>query len=701
MLNGGVERRLAAILAADVVGYSCLMAADEAGTHARLKALRKEVVEPKIAEHRGRIVKLTGDGVLAEFPSVLDAVACAVEVQRGMAERNAEVAPEHQIAFRVGVNLGDVIFDEDDIYGDGVNVAARLEGFAEAGGVCISAKVHEEVKNKLGFGYQDLGPQSVKNIPEPVRAYRVLTEAGATGTAVGLSTAVARGKRPVAWKWPALAAMVAAVVIGAGSFGWLRPWESAGEMAGATLDTRRVAVLPFANISADVADEYFSDGMTEELISQLSKIGKLSVIARTSIMKYKGTDQDIAEIGRALQVGTILEGSVRKAGDQVRITAQLIDVQRQAHLWSEGYDRDLEDIFTIQSDIAENVAEALQITLLGNEREQIEKQQTTDLEAYNLYLKGRYAWARWTRQGTEDSVGYFERAIERDPNFALAYVGLADAYNQMPWFTDMQSNEAYAKSAEAAKKAIELDNTLAEAYNALAVKKINNGWDWDGAEDDLKKAISRNPSFATAYANYGQKILSPIRGKYDEALTLLRRAQELDPESISTNTRLGFVYLHARRWNEAIRQFEIVAEMSPESHFAHFGIGMSYAGKRMYDEAIAALQKSTDASGRNWESLSSLGWTFTVAGRRDEALGILDELRNKSEQQFVEPMAFTYVYAGLGDNQKALESLEKAYELRSASLMFLRTVLPLDSLRSEPRFEAIMEKIGLEPAAPN
>jgi class 3 adenylate cyclase len=277
MADRGVERRLAAILAADVVGYSRLMAADEAGTYARLKALRKEVVEPKIAEHRGRVVKLTGDGALVEFPSVVDAVACAVEVQRSMAEHNAEVAPENQITFRVGVNLGDVIFDDHDIYGDGVNVAARLEGLAEPGGVCISAKVHEEVKNKLGFGYQDLGPQPVKNIPEPIRAYRVL----ATGAVVGQPTAGINGKRPAAWRMPTAAA-VALVAIGAGILGWLKPWQSASEMAGATLDTRRVAVLPFTNISADTADEYFSDGMTEELISQLSKIGRLSVIARTS-----------------------------------------------------------------------------------------------------------------------------------------------------------------------------------------------------------------------------------------------------------------------------------------------------------------------------------------------------------------------------------------------------------------------------------
>ena len=373
MVNQGVRRRLAAILAADVVGYSRLMAADEAGTHARLKAVRKEFVEPKIAEHRGRMVKLTGDGALVEFQSVLDAVACAVEVQRGMAERNAKIAPNDQISFRVGVNLGDVIFDDDDIYGDGVNVAARLEGLAEPGGVCISGKVHEEVKNKLGFGYQDLGPQTVKNIPEPVRAYRVLTEPGAIGAVVGQLTAAVGGKRRAAWQMLAMGAVVASVVIGVGVVGWLRPWESTGEMEGVTLDPRRVAVLPFANISADAADEYFSDGITEEMITRLSKIPELSVIARTSIIGYKGSSKGVAEIGRELGVGTVLEGSVRRAGDQVRITAQLIDTRSQAHLWAENYDRQLADVFAVQSDVAQQVAKALQIALLPDVKQRVEQ----------------------------------------------------------------------------------------------------------------------------------------------------------------------------------------------------------------------------------------------------------------------------------------------------------------------------------------
>jgi class 3 adenylate cyclase/TolB-like protein len=377
MAAARVDRRLAAILAADVVGYSRLIERDEAGTLERLKKHRKALIEPLIAEHHGRIVKLMGDGALCEFGSVVDAVACAIAVQRGMAERAADTPEDERIRFRIGINLGDVVSDEGDLYGDGVNVAARLEQLAQPGGIVISGTAYDHLQGKLGCGFHDLGEQRVKNIARPVRAYRVVSEPAEMSSLAGVSSWSRRSgmaitalgaTRPAGWQRPAVGAVVALLVVAAGILGWLQPWQSSGEMAGVALDTRRVAVLPFANISADQADEYFADGLTEEMITQLSKIGRLSVIARTSVMKYKGTDQDIAEIGRALQVGTILEGTVRKAGNQVRVAAQLIDVASQAHLWSEDYDRALEDVFAIQSDIARQVADALQITLQATSR---------------------------------------------------------------------------------------------------------------------------------------------------------------------------------------------------------------------------------------------------------------------------------------------------------------------------------------------
>ena len=371
-----MARRLAAILAADVVGYSRLMAVDEAGTHARLKALRQDFIEPKIAEHHGRVAKLMGDGALVEFASVVDAVECAAAIQSGVAERQAELPEDQRIAFRIGINIGDVIIEEGDIYGDGVNVAARLEALAEPGEICVSRTVYNHAKAKVAFGFEPMGEHRVKNIPEPVTVYRVITEPGPIAKALGLK----RAGTP-AWRLGALAAAAVVLLVAAGGAGlWLRsddgappaPQQAAtpvttsearGGAQQAPLDKYRIAVLPFANISADPEDEYFSDGMTEELISKLSRLHDLTVIARTSIMQYKETGKSIAEIGRELRVGTILEGSVRKAGDRLRITAQLVDVASQGHLWSEDYDRTLDDVFAIQSDVAQHVAQALQITL--------------------------------------------------------------------------------------------------------------------------------------------------------------------------------------------------------------------------------------------------------------------------------------------------------------------------------------------------
>jgi adenylate cyclase len=596
MADHGGGRRLAAILAADAVGYSRLMAADEAGTHARLKALRKGLIEPKIEEHHGRLVKLTGDGALVEFASVLDAVACAVEIQRGVSGRNAAIAADDQIRFRIGVNLGDVIFDDDDLYGDGVNVAARLEALAEPGGVCISAKVHDEVKNKLGFGYQDLGPQPVKNLPEPVRAFRVLMEPDAAATSAGASTAAIRGRRLVAWRMPALAVALALVVIGIGLVAWLRSGQTAGHGESAGLDPHRVAVLPFVNISADPGDEYFSDGMTEEMITQLSKIGRLRVIARTSIMKYKGTNQDIAEIGRALQVGTILEGSVRKADGQVRVTAQLIDVKSQAHLWSEDYDRALKDIFAIQSDIARQVAEALQVTLLAHEQARIQQQNTTDVEAHNAYLKGLYFY----NQGgvaLEKSRIYLEQAIERDRGYALAYARLADLYTRLATSSNMPAEEAYQKARAAAEKALELDDKLAEAHSALGSVKLFADWDWSGAERQFQEAIALNPSSALAHAEYGHKLLSAVMGRYDDALAEMKRAQALDPLSIWISTEIGWVYDHAHRWDQSIAQFQKSLELGSKSPWPQVGLADNYVRMRRYEEAIAALDEAAALAG--------------------------------------------------------------------------------------------------------
>jgi TolB-like protein/Flp pilus assembly protein TadD len=634
-----------------------------------------------------------GDGALCEFGSVVDAVACAIAIQRGVAEREAEIPEDQRIRLRIGINLGDVVSDEGDLYGDGVNVAARLEQLAKPGGIVISGTAYDHLQGKLGCGFQDLGEQRVKNIARPVRAYQVVSPAEMTSAARVSSWSRRRSMATAApgWQWPIIV-VVALVVIGAGMMGWLQPWQSPGEMAGAALDTRRIAVLPFANISADAADEYFSDGLTEELISQLSKIGKLRVIARTSSMKYKGTNQDIAEIGRALQVGTILEGSVRKAGNQVRIAAQLIDVASQAHLWSADYNRTVQDIFAIQSDIAKQVAGSLQITLLADEQTNIERRHTADIEAHNFYLKGLYFF----NQGgvaLEKSRTYFEAAIEQDPDYAIAFARLADLYMKMPFQSDMPAEEAYTKARAAAEKALELDDALAEAHSALGSVKVFADWDWSGAEREFQKAIALNPNYAVAHAEYGHKVLSAVMGRYDDALVELQRAQELDPLSVWISTQTGWVNYHARRWDQSIAQFQKTLELGSKSSQPHLGIGQSYAQMGRYEEAIAALDEAAVLAGNYWLK-GVRGWAFGLAGQTDEAQRILGELEKAGTGQKVDPVAFAYIHMGLGDRDRAIAWLRKAYEERSADIIFLRTPT-YDSLRSEPEFIELMKDVGL------
>ena len=408
-------------------------------------------------------------------------------------------------------------------------------------------------------------------------------------------------------------------------------------------------------------------------------------------MKYKGTNHDIAEIGRALQVGTILEGSVRKAGSRVRIATRLIDVASQAHFWSEDYDRALEDVFAIQSDIAKQVAAALQITLLMSERARIDQQHKIDLEAHNLYLKGLHFF----NQGgvaLEKSGICFEQAIAQDPGYAMAYARLADVYTQMPW--NMPAAEAYAKARAAAEKALGLDGLLAEAHSALGTVKVFADWDWSGAEREFQKAIALDPNAAVAHAEYGHKILSAARGRYGDALAELKRALELDPLSVPISVQIAWVHFHARQWDQSIAQFQRTLELGAKSPWPLFGIGQIHVLMGRYEEGLAALEGAAAlAWAADWLK-GVRGWAFGLAGRIDEAQQTLRELQETAAARKVDPAAFAYVYSGLGDHDRAIAWLRKAYEARSAEMIFLRTP-PWDNLRSDSRFIELMNDVGL------
>jgi adenylate cyclase len=445
-------RGLAAILAADVVGYSRMMAVDETGTHARLKALRKDFLEPEIAKHHGRIVKLTGDGALIEFASVVDAVECAAAIQTGVAERQAEQREDRRIVFRIGINIGDIIIEADDIYGDGVNVAARLEALARPGGICVARNVYNQVRNKVEFAFELAGEHRVKNIPEPITVYHVRLDGAPT-------RAVALGSSRHRW-WAG--AVVVVLVLGAiGAAAWLRPWAvefgSATQTRLPVLDKPSIAVLPFDNLSGDPEQEYFSDGITEDLITDLSMIAGLSVVTRAAAFQYKNQIPDLHQIAQDLAVNYVLDGGVHKAEKRVLISAQLIDTTTGYHQWTERFDRDLSELFTLQNEIKEKIVAALRITLTEAERNLLNQKFTDDVEAYELYLRGINLYRQKRRQAVYQARQALQRAIDIDPKFSEAHTRLAHTYFYA-FEAGWEGSASLDHAVELAQKAVALDD---------------------------------------------------------------------------------------------------------------------------------------------------------------------------------------------------------------------------------------------------
>jgi adenylate cyclase len=575
------------ILAADVVGYSRLMAADEAGTHAHLKALRRELIDPRVAAHQGRIVKLMGDGALVEFASVVDAVQCAVEIQRAVAEREAGVADERRIRFRIGVNLGDVIIEDDDIYGDGVNVAARLEGLAEPGGIVISGTVFDHARNKAQAGFRFLGRQQIKNIPEPVRAYRVLLDPEAVGTVLDDEAPAAASR----WRWPAVAAAgVAVIAVVSGLAGWV--WQSNRPTSAVGLpnaDELSIAVLPFDNLSGSAEQEYFSDGISEDIITDLSKISDLLVIARNSSFKFKGQSVDLRQVADDLGVRYVLEGSVRRAGDQLRINAQLIDGSTGAHLWAERYDRPLDNVFAVQDDITGQIVQALHLELTQAERDRVMRRYTDDVQAYDDYLLARSLRSDLTKEKNEEARRLLERAVERDPEFAAAYAELSWAHHRAWESGWSESPEATRDLALELAEAVALDETLAEGHARLAWAYL---WrrQFDDAIAEGRRAIAIGPNYADAYMLLSHILI--YAGEAKEGVEVALQGMPLDPDSMYHSLmHLADGQRLLGQYEEAIEDFKRSVELRPDFMPGHIWLAATYGDLGRQAEAkVAAAQ---------------------------------------------------------------------------------------------------------------
>jgi adenylate cyclase len=549
MAEERVERRLTAILAADVAGYSRLMAADEEGTLAALKRLRREVADPKIEQHRGRIVNTAGDGLLSEFASVVDAVRCAVEVQREMAARNTGVQAERRIDLRIGINLGDIMIDDNDIFGDGVNVAARLESLAEPGGICVSRVVRDQVRDKLAITFEDMGEQQVKNIARPVRAYRALL-AETAGRPSILSEAVA-------------------------------PW--------ALPDRPSIAVLPFHNVSGDPEQEYFVDGITEDIITALSKWRWFLVIARNSTFAYKGKSVDLKEVGRELRVRYILEGSMRRSGQRVRISSQLINIDTGTHLWAERYDRDLTDIFWVQDDITSRVAAAIEPALSRAEIQRVIAKRPEHMGAWDYCQRGFWHVHKGTRTEGITAHGFFKQALALDPNLADAHLGLARALIVQWDYGSVEDFAPFVRQArESALQAVALDSENPQAQYVLAQTSLWAG-DARAAIAHARRAIELNANFALGHFYLG--IALSLDGRHEEALEAIETGWRLSPRDPRASTWLANkarVFYHLGRYEEAINTALSARRVRPHAYGALVLIA-SYAQLGRDKEARNAL----------------------------------------------------------------------------------------------------------------
>src|SRR6266478_1343576 len=490
-----MERRLTAILAADVVGYSRLMGVNESGTLTALDTLRTDFVNPKIREHQGRIVKLTGDGMLVEFPSVVNAVACAAELQRGIRKRNAGAPQDQRIEFRIGVNVGDVIVQGEDIFGDGVNVAARLESIATPGGITISGPVRDHIGNRLDLAFEDMGEQTLKNIERPIRVYRVHLDTPAAAGTKDKKSALPEGEKPA------------------------------------------IAVLPFNNMSGDPEQEYFRRGFPEDIITDLSKVSGLLVIARNTAFTYKGKAVKVQQVAQELGVPFILEGSVRKAGARVRVTAQLISSESGAHVWADRYDRDLTDIFAIQDEITHAIVDQLKVKLLPQEKKSIQQIPTDNVEAYTFYLRGRDFFYRHSKRYYQLARRMFAKAVELDPLYARAYAGIADCDSIL--FHHYHEDVGIDSILDTSAKALALDDRLAEAHasRGLALSLTHR---YEQATEEFERAIALDPNLFEAHYFYARANFA--QGKLERAAALFERAAEIKPDDYQSVCLLVQIY---------------------------------------------------------------------------------------------------------------------------------------------------------------
>ena len=643
------SRQLAAIMFADIAGYTALMQEDEElALQLRNKLLRK--LEEEVGIHHGRILEFKGDGALCSFSSTIEAVRAALAVQLTM--QSAPVVP-----LRIGMHTGDVVVDDDSIYGDGVNLASRMESFAIPGSIFISGRVYDDIKNQKDIQTISLGKYVLKNVKEPVEIFAVNN---------------------------------AGLVIPDTNY-----LEGKGEkVAEKNVAEKSVVVLPFINMSTDAEQEYFSDGLTEEIISNLSKLKNLRVISRTTSMAYKGTKKDLKTIGKETGVNYIMEGSVRKFGNNLRISAQFIDADKDVHVWAENYGGTVEDIFDIQENVSKKIVDALRIQLSREEQNILKKRYTDNTEAYELYLKGRSFWKGRNEEGLKAALENFEKALEKDPNYALAWAGMADTYSLMGEYTNISRRILFPKQMAAVNKALQIDNRLGEAHISLAVSLMLNEWDWKNSEKEFQLGIELNPNYATGHHWYGEWLL--FNRRTEAAFNEINLAEELEPVSPGIIKDKGIFYYYTQQYNQALNMGLMTLELDVNFAPAYRLVSIAYAGLKKFDEAIAENKKWGEQTGNKIKTDIALAEIYAMAGNTDEAVKIIQKVEADKALSGNDRRGMALIYLALDNYDMALKWLNDSFEHHEESLCSLNIDAKWNPVRSDERFKTLTRKIGFK-----
>lgn len=639
------RRLLAAIMFTDMVGYTAMMQEDEQEARTS-RDKHRAVLEERIKKYNGDLLQYYGDGSLSIFNSGIEAVRCAIEIQN-------QLSQSPKIPVRVGIHVGDIVKEDDGIYGDGVNIASRIESISVPGAVLISDKLQDDLRNQPEIECRSLGKFELKNVKKPVEIFAIVDEGIEVPSVKELKLEKAQS-------------------------------------------LKSIAVLPFVNMSADKENEYFSDGITEEILNALVKVDGLQVTSRTSSFAFKNKNIDAREIANQLSVNTILEGSVRKAGNKVRITAQLINSADGYHIWSDVYDRNLEDIFEVQDELASKIANTLREKLTGKEKkEHLVTTATKNLDAYNLYLKGKFNLYKWTPEGGKLGIEYLEQSIAEEPNFALAHSTLAFCYTLLGVIGSIPTKDAFARAKEIADRAIKLDDKLASAHISLGLISVFVNWDLDAAYKSFQTALDLSPGDGEIYHAY--YIYLTAVGRIDEAVDAMEKSVQLDPLSLPINQSLGEALMNARKYDDAIEQLDKTLELDPNFRAAIETKGWVYLFKEEYDKAVETFKEFQKKTGDPLKGQTGLGYAYSVTGNIDKANECLQLLKQREKRDIDVNlnMDFLVIYAGLNDLDKVFYYMTKSMDEGNV-VFFIRTHPFAENIRNDPRFNELLKRAGFK-----